>query len=536
MPEDIKRNSKGYNLTFENDGVYLTVYKPLDFFSRVSESELLNIIRKKKIQNYNANIIADAIKRSDGVPVKIAEAQEEQRIDSSVEAIVSEDKMAAFVILSPPEANGAPPTIEAIVQALYSKGVVWGMNESKIRELVENPVYNVQVLVAEGLPPVNGKNGEVKYLFDTKKDRKPTIMEDGTVNYKDMNLVESVTKGQKLAELIPPVPGRPGKNLVGAELKAIDGRNIPIPRGRNVALSPEGNELFAAIDGQLMYVDGKINVFPTYEVMANVDNSTGNIKFIGNVTVRGNVLSGFEIEAGGDIEVNGVVEAAVLRAGGNIILRSGMVGNGRGVLEAGNDIVSKYIESATVVARNDIKAEAIMHCDIKCGNKLELGGRKGLLVGGTVRVGKLVELKYLGSQMSTATVLEVGIDPNLRERLKFLKTDLPNVEEGILKARQAITLLNKMKLSGELSMEKREILAKSTRTKFVLENRLQEYKKEIAGIEEMLQQGASGRIRVLGSVFPGVRVAIGNSMMYIKEEAQYCTLYSDGADIRFGPL
>ncbi|NLL67035.1 MAG: DUF342 domain-containing protein [Clostridiaceae bacterium] len=536
MPDDMMQKDKGYNLTYESNGVYLTVYKPLDFFSRVSENEVLNTIRKKKIQNYNANIIADAVNKCEGVPVKIAEAQEEAKIDSSVEAIVSQDKMSAFVILSPPEANGAPPTLEAIVQALYSKGVVWGMNESKIRELVENPVYNVQILVAEGQPAVNGKNGEVKYLFDIKKDRTPTILEDGTVNYKEMNLVESVTKGQKLAEQIPPIPGKPGKNLVGAELKALDGKVVNIPRGRNVVLSPDGTELFAAIDGQLMYVDGKINVFPTYEVMANVDNSTGNIKFIGNVTVRGNVLSGFEIEAGGNIEVNGVVEAAVLKAGGDIILKRGMHGNGKGMLVAGNDIVSKYIESANVVARNNIKCEAVMHCDIKCGNKLELGGRKGLLVGGTVRVGKTVELKYLGSQMSTATVLEVGIDPNLRERLKFLKGDLPVVEDNLLKSKQAITLLNKLKLSGELSMEKREILAKSTRTKFVLESRLQEYKKEIAEIEEMLQQGANGRIRIQGSVFPGVKVAIGNSTMYIKEEAQYCTLYSDGADIRFGPL
>lgn len=536
MPNDTIKKDKGYNLTFENDGVYLTVYKPLDFFNKASESEILNTIRKKKIQNYNANIVSDAVSKSEGVPVKIAEAQEEQRIDFSVEAIVSQDKMTAYIILSPPEANGLAPTLEGIVQALYSKGVVWGMNESKIRELVQNPVYNIQIQVAEGVPAVNGKNGEVKYLIDIKKDRAPTIMEDGTVNYKEMNLVESVTKGQKLAELVQPVAGKPGKNLVGAELKAIDGKRANIPRGRNVVLGDDGNELFATIDGQLMYVDGKINVFPTYEVMANVDNSTGNIKFIGNVIIRGNVLAGFEIEAGGNIEVNGVAEAAVLKAGGDIILKRGMHGNGKGILVAGNDIVSKYIESANVEARRDIKCEAIMHCDIKCGNKLELGGKKGLLVGGTVRVGKLVELKYLGSQMSTATVLEVGIDPNMRERLKFLKNEVPITEENLIKAIQAITLLNRLKQSGDLSLEKREILAKSTRTKFVLESKLKEYKNEIVQIEEMLQQGANGRIRVLGSVFPGVRVAIGNSMMYIKEEAQYCTLYSDGADIRFGPL
>jgi len=535
MPSGTTKKDKGFELTFENDGVYLTVYNSADFFGKVSESEVLNTIRRKKIQNYNANIISEAVKKSEGIPVKIAEAQEEQKIDSTVEVIVSEDKMAAYVILTPPEAGGSTPTLEMIVQALYSKGVVWGLNENKIRELVENPVYNAQIQVAEGVPAVNGKNGEVKFLFDVNKERKPTIMEDGTVNYKEMNLVDNVVKGQKLAELIPPIPGQNGKNVVGTELKAIEGRRAFIPRGRNVVLSNDGNELFAAIDGQLTYVDGKISVFPTFEVPANVDNSTGNIKFIGNVTVRGNVLSGFEIEAGGNIEVDGVVEAAVLKAGGDIIIRRGMHGNGKGVLIAGNDIVSKYIESANIQAHNDIKCEAIIHCDIKCGNKLELSGRKGLLVGGIAKVGKLVELKYLGSQMSTVTVVEVGVDPNLRERLKFLKGEIPVIEETLLKANQAITLLNKLKQTGELSMEKRELLAKSTRIRFINESKLQGYKKEVEEIEEKLQQGANGRIRVQGSVFPGVRVAIGKSMMYIKEEAHYCTLYSDGADIRIGP-
>lgn len=536
MPEDIMLNDKGYSLSFEDDGVYLTVVKPLDFFSRVSEDEVLNTIRKKRIKNYNANVISEAVKLCDSIPVKIAEPQEEEKIDAAVEAIVSEDKMVAYIVLTPPTAGGAGPSVESIVQALYARGVIRGMNEAKIRELVSNPVYNQQIIIAEGIQPINGKSGEINYLFDIKKDRKPIIMEDGTVNYKEMNLIENVTKGQKLAELTPPIPGKSGINLVGAELKAIDGKPVRFPRGRNVVLNPEGTELYANIDGQLMYVDGKINVFPSYEVMNNVDNSTGNIKFIGNVVVRGNVLSGFEIDAGGNIEVSGVVEAAVLRAGGDIILKRGMHGNGKGVLISGGDIISKYIESTNVESRNDIKAEAIMHCDIKCGNKLELGGRKGLLVGGTVRVGKLVELKYLGSQMSTATVLEVGIDPHLRERLKFLRMDLPNMEEGLLKANQAVVLLNRMAQTGTLTEEKRVMLAKSTRAKFFHENKVQEYKKGIADIEEILHQGANGRIRVLGSVYPGVRVAIGNSMMYIKQEAQYCTLYSDGADIRFGPL
>ncbi|NLD50757.1 MAG: DUF342 domain-containing protein, partial [Clostridiaceae bacterium] len=37
-------------------------------------------------------------------------------------------------------------------------------------------------------------------------------------------------------------------------------------------------------------------------------------------------------------------------------------------------------------------------------------------------------------------------------------------------------------------------------------------------------------------IYPGTRVSIGNSIMYVKENLQYCTLYRDGTDIRIGPV
>lgn len=528
---------KSYEITYKEDGVYLTVHPPVGFLNKVNENDVLNHIAKKGIQGYNASAVAAAVKQRDGKPVKIADPQAEQRLDSVVEAHTSEDKMQAFINASKPEGGGSAPTFEMAVRALHDKGIVACIREDRIREFVSNPVYGVPVMVAEGIPPVNGKNGSLRYLVDVQRDRKPVIMEDGTVNYKDMNLIENITKDQKLVEVTPPVPGKNGMNVVGTELKALDGRPAIIPRGKGVYTNPEGTELYAEIDGQLKLVDGKINVYSIHEVPADVDNSTGNIRFIGNVSVRGNVLSGFEIEAGGDIEVDGVVEGARLRAAGNIILKRGMVGGGKGELVAGGDIIAKFVENCKIEVEGDLKAEAVMHCDVKCGNSIILGGRKGLLVGGIARVGKYVEVKHLGNQMFTATVVEVGFDPHLRERLKFLKTEVVKMEEGLAKANQAIALINKIKATtGELTPEKRELLAKSTRTKFYHENKLMEYKKEMAAIEERLQQGAVGRIKVLGSVYPGVRVAIGNAMLYIKEETQYCSMYSDGADIRFAGL
>jgi len=80
-----------------------------------------------------------------------------------------------------------------------------------------------------------------------------------------------------------------------------------LPRGKNVLLAEDGLSLLAGIDGRVEIIDGKIHIYAVYEVSGNVDNSTGNIDFVGNVIIHGNVLTGFEVKSGGYIEVSGRV-------------------------------------------------------------------------------------------------------------------------------------------------------------------------------------------------------------------------------------
>ncbi|MGI6669445.1 MAG: DUF342 domain-containing protein [Acetivibrionales bacterium] len=376
----------------------------------------------------------------------------------------------------------------------------------------------------------------MEFHFDIKRETKPTILEDGRVDFRELNLIQNAEKGQVLCTLIPPTPGTPGKTVYGTDIPAMDGKPVALPRGRNVSISEDGTQLIANIDGQICYIDGKVSVFATYEVQADVDNSTGNINFIGNVSIRGNVLSGFVVEAGGSVEVMGVVEGAVIKAGGDIILRRGMQGMGKGILVSGGDIVARYIENSNIEARNNIKAEAIMHSNVKCGNKLELSGKKGLLVGGSCKVGKEIVAKVIGSPLATSTDIEVGMDPTIRERYKALKEELVSIENDHRKADQAVVILKKLEMAGTLTPEKQELLAKSIRTRAFLSNRIMEVKEELKLIEGRLQQEAFGKIRCYNVIYPGTKISIGSCMMYVKENLHYCTLYRDGADIRVGPI
>lgn len=528
-------NDGFYQLSFQKDGVFLTVYPPADRGKRVEVRDIIDRLVRKQTKNFSRDIMELAVRKADKTPVKIAEAQDEIRVDVTANAILSPDRMKGYISFNPPD-NGRMMSLEEVLNILGKNGIIYGINKTNLESVVKYPVYNEMICVAEGIPSANGQNGKVEFYFDIKKESKPTILDDGRVDFRELNLIESVVQGQTLCTLIPPVPGTPGKTVSGTDIPAVDGKPAALPKGRNVSVSPDGMSLVANISGQISYLDGKINIFSTYEVPADVDNSTGNINFVGNVSVRGNVLSGFVVEAGGNVEVWGVVEGAVIKAGGDIILRRGMQGMGKGVLISGGDIIARYIENSNVEARNNIKSEAIMHSNIKCGNKLELSGKKGLLVGGSCKVGKEITAKVIGSHLATVTDIEVGVDPTIRERYKSVKDEINTMETDLRKAEQAITILKRLEMAGMLTPEKQEIMAKSVRTKVFFTNRLNELKEEMTKLEAALQQDSYGKIRCYNFIYPGTKITIGSCMMYVRENLQYCTLYRDGADIRVGGI
>ncbi len=528
-------NDGFFEIKYQLDGIYLTVYPPVGKGARVESRDIIEKLNRKQIRGFSKDAVELAVLKADKSANKIADAQEEVKVNATASVLVAPDKMKAFITITPPE-GGRMLSLEEMVTLIARQGVIYGINKTTLETITQYPVYNEMVCVAEGLSPVNGKNGYAEFHFDVKKERKPTILEDGRVDYKEMNLIESVRQGQKLCTLVPPENGTPGKTVLGYDVPSINGKAAVLPRGRNVEPSADGQSLLASIDGQVSYIDGKVNVFANYEVPADVDNSTGNINFVGNVIIRGNVLSGFTVEAGGNVEVWGVVEGAVIKASGDIILRRGMQGLGKGMLISGGDIIARYIEHSNIEAQKDIKSEAIMHSSVKCGNRLELSGKKGLLVGGSCKVGKEIIAKVIGSHMATVTDIEVGVDPTLRERYKALREEINNGESDIKKADQAIVLLKKFEAAGMLTPEKQEMMAKSVRTKVFLSNRMNELKEEFSQIEAKLQQDVYGKVRVHNYIYPGTKVAIGTCMMYIKEPLQYCTLYRDGADVRVGAI
>ena len=454
---------------------------------------------------------------------------------SRIQIHISHDKMAAYIRI---EYSEEAPGVgrEEITAALAAQNIAGGVKEDEIDRVSGRQIYNEDVLIAEGRQPENGRDGKVEYFFDLSGEMQPKVLGDGKVDYYDMNIINPVNKNDVLCRLHQPTQGTDGYNVFGAALASKNGKPAQLPRGRNTAANEAGDELRAAIDGQIKRNGKNIDVIQEFEVKKNVDFSTGNIQFPGSVVVRGNVVSGFVVQSGGDVTIYGLVEKASITAFGNIILHGGMTGQGSGTLRAGGDIFAKYVENSHITASGRITAECIMHSTVRAGVGIELIGRKGLLVGGSAKAREYIRAITIGSQFATLTEINVGSDPKLNDRLKDIKAEIIALETDHKKTEQAVSMFRAIESSGTKLTPQKALMCERAKTIYAEQDaKLASLRTEHDNIEAVIKKNVHGYVRVNNLIYSGVKVSIANNNMMLKEDVKFCSLKSDGDSIRIAP-
>lgn len=511
---------KMYWLEYQSDGVFLVI-KPFSGSLQEKIKEVFEYINRKEVENYDVEAIVQAIKMDKKQKVKIAELQEEKPIDESVNVYTSAGDMEAFIELLPPD-GGRILTVDDIISKLQEEGIVYGINKNKIEELCSNRQYNKKILVATGSSPVEGKDAELEFHVNLYKQPKPRLNEDGSVDYRSLDAIELVTKGDKLVTLIPPQEGIEGRTVTGRVLKPKAVKYKALPKGKNTEISKDNLSLIALESGKVEIVNGKVTVKTVYEIRGDVDFSVGNIEFQGDVIVHGNVSAGFTINAGGSIEVRGVVEGAYLFAEKDIILKRGFRGLGKGTMDAKGDVVARFLENGTVNAKGSVKAEVILQSQIQCGDEVIVSGKKGLISGGSVSATNRISAITVGSPLATPTVLQIGVDPFTKQEYADLEAELKELKSEEEKLLQAYEVLKRLEQLGRLTMDKQIIKEK-------VEQRLPEVINSIRQKEEQLrklttaQSAVNGNINVMKVIYPGTDLVIGNVVKKIKDPIKYAT-------------
>lgn len=131
-----------------------------------------------------------------------------------IQVIIADDNMSATLFLSEPAKEEDPYTYEEVMRALSNAGVKMGLDDARIHHMVEEQIYNTAVVVAQGKMVQDGADGYYEFEFETDLKAKPSVREDGSVDYYNMKLYEKVSEGDKLAQYY-----RRRKDVFGFDVK-----------------------------------------------------------------------------------------------------------------------------------------------------------------------------------------------------------------------------------------------------------------------------------------------------------------------------
>ena len=521
-----------FQLKVEQDGTYLTLFPPTQGGESIDIREVGRYLDRCKLLKYQ---IADINNELQNLSTEKTFKISDEVIlppDAMAVILLTKDKMGAVIRIYPPSNKGKAYTPKTIMDDLYHEGIKHGIKENVVKALAERPLYCHNIPIAKGTPPVFGKDASIEYKFNTKPGAKPKINDDGTVDYHQLDVFTKVKKGQVLAVLTPEVHGKQGMNVLGESVVPPRVKHCILKHGRSITLTEDRLQLISEVDGDVKLEGDTVFVSDTYTVAADVDPSTGDIEYEGNVVVVGNVRTGFMIKAKGDIEVRGVVEGATLISEGDIILHRGIQGMNKGVLQAEGDVVTKFIESATVKTGGDVKAGAILHSNIDAMGSIICEGKKAFTIGGTLSSRSLISLKTIGNKMGTVTNIRVGVDPVIMNEVVDLNKENEKLSEEITQSNQVLEIFKKRMENGiKLTQDKIVLIKKANETRIQNQQKLDQNLERIARCKELIAQNVNGRIKVSDIVFPGVRITIGSKVMNVREELKFCQFRLDRGEI-----
>ena len=446
---------------------------------------------------------------------------------------ISKDDMVAIARFIPPSEGGKRMTLNGFLAEVEKQKITYGIKKEGLKEhFGSEGMFCTDILVARGDKPDQGEDARIEYSFNTEQHKRPAHREDGRVDYFSLTTINQCKEGDVLARIIPERQGSPGHDVYGKSIKPRDVKKETLKCGKNVEISEDKLTLTAQMDGHVALQDGKVVVSSVYTVK-DVDMSTGNIVYDGSVEITGSVAANMEVKAGGNVVINGGVESARIIAGGNIIIAKGMNGTGKGYLRAGGDIMVKFLENTRVVTGGFLETEAILHCVVTAGTDVKVDGRRGIILGGHIQAANSITAKTVGGNMSTATVLEVGVDPLIKSQYdRAVKT----MEEGKKTMDAAQVVFDNFKEKQKKGIQYNESQLRYIRSVVsLIQEKAAEQEQVGTRVEElraMMENRQQGEVIINEQVYPNTTIIIRNVGKTLQNDYRYCKFIKEDGEVR----
>ncbi|GBF49795.1 hypothetical protein LPTSP4_13140 [Leptospira ryugenii] len=512
--QELEANENGFFQIENKVGkAYLRVTKGGAKGKRVDLKDVISRIKLFGVEDYDTEQIKKLILLADGRETEIGHWSKGQPEDSYIDIHISEDSMSAKLILYPPKHGGELMTEHKLRETIASQGISVGIIDSVLQSLIREPIFHSPIEFAKGLPPVLGRDGEIKLYF--RSENKPNLEEDehGRIDYKNIAMIQSVKENTLLAEIIPPKQGSPGRTVKSESLEPPHPKSVSWIIGNNV--EEKDGKLFSKIAGRpVLDKSGEIRVDEVINLEA-VDYSTGNVDFPGTIIVEQKIGDGFSLNTNGSIIVNQSVGKAFLKAKGDIVISGGFMGRGEGFLESDSNVYVKFVEQGKISAGGSIFIEeASMHSELSAKDMIQASGGRGELIGGTIIAANSIVCQKLGAVVETKTKLAIGTPPELLEELNRMKLEINEKGSTLKKVQLTIQKLVEQSQKKELKEDEKDMLLKLKEANEKYSTLLETLQKQFDTALGSFEPNKAAYVEIQREMFPGVEISFGVGKIY----------------------
>jgi uncharacterized protein (DUF342 family) len=440
--------------------------------------------------------------------------------DAKVAISITDDSMEVRANMVPEIGAGIPLTVENILKALAALGIKKGINRETIEKACAAAKARGSVsgaLLARGEAPIARGGCAVKWLVAVSP---PQLTDEFGAGETSGRTVQVIT-GQGIVELSEPAAeGRPGFDVKGGEIPADKATAFAIEHDDSIQEEAvgAGKRLVAARPGELSF-DGKtLTIKSVKKLEGDIGPATGNINFPGEISIDGRVLPGFAVISGANVTVTGTAEAALISAGGKVVVAQGIKGNGKGVVRAKIAIDSAFAERATLMAVGDIslKNGAVLS-QIKTNGKLSIAAENGKLFGGVCQARCGIDAADIGSSSGGRTEISFGQD-------YLIKDQIAAVEEDIRKLEKALSSIDE-KIKTVLKIPSSLAAARAEKVKHI--KRLEQLKLKVFTLREKFEEHCDSEIRIRGTIYPGVIIESHDRYYEVQQTRSRVIFYFD---------
>lgn len=369
-------------------------------------------------------------------------------------------------------------------------------------------------VVARGVAPCHGADESIEW-GQQHQDYRKEWEDDSSTDFYNCQQIVTVDVGAVIGTISSLVPISPGKDIFGNAIPA-EGNPQPLEMDETITKTQDDPpQLIANVAGKVIQEDNKIHMVDVVLIKGDIGFDTGNLDTPAHVHIKGAIPDRFEVRSGKCVTVESVIEAALVRADGDIVVKGGIVGRNEGGVTAKGDISAKFCSEANITATGNIQIQKqIMASQLYTSGKLLAA--QSSVIGGHVYATQGAEICYLGNDTDTATSIVICCD--LDRLMECAAIDART--KWLLEAAKKISRQVESILDSEtpLSSTQRQRTNSLNRKAKEIEEGLAKEKAQQVQLIEKIVLDEEATVIITGRVYRNASITIGRRMTLFEKE------------------